>query len=166
VPRAAAQVELNTTDRSKYHAERKPTTNFATCSQTIMSSERDSLLVTPSQHPANEQDLEEAGKPKKLGPLEIPRSNRWAILGGIWIANFLGVRPIISCLFHFSEGFVTPGFERCVHKLFLLTSLSHFAAFSYPGGNPYVVKSLYLSSLKLRPSDAVDILRIQQIPPS
>lgn len=28
---------------------------------------------------------------KKLGPLEISNSNKYAILVGIWIANFLGV---------------------------------------------------------------------------
>ena len=57
-----------------------------------MSSERDPLLVTPSQHHANIQNLEEARGSKKLGPLEVSRSNRWAILGGIWVANFLCVR--------------------------------------------------------------------------
>ena len=82
-------------------------TNLVTCSQTPMSSERDPLLVTPSQHHANGQNLEEVREVKALGPLEISRSNRWAILGGIWIANFLGVRRTISCLIHFSKGLVT-----------------------------------------------------------
>ncbi|KAF9780435.1 vacuolar amino acid permease [Thelephora terrestris] len=53
-----------------------------------MSSERDPLLVAPSWNHENVQGLEET-REKKLGPLEVSRSNRWAILGGIWIANFL-----------------------------------------------------------------------------
>jgi len=55
-------------------------------------SEREPLLSTPSQHHANAQNLEDPRAEKELGPLEISRSNRWAILSGIWMANFLGVR--------------------------------------------------------------------------
>lgn len=57
-----------------------------------MSSERDPLLTAPSQQNADIQGQEGVREVEKLGPLEIPRSNRWAILCGIWIANFLGVR--------------------------------------------------------------------------
>lgn len=72
---------------------RKPKANIVTCSQTPMSSERDPLLTTPP-HDASVQNSEGAGEEKKLGPLEISRSNRWAILAGIWTANFLGVRRL------------------------------------------------------------------------
>jgi hypothetical protein len=64
--------------------------------QTAMSSERNPLLATPSQCHANAQNLEGVRKDEKLGPLEISRSNRWAILAGIWTANFLGVRRAAS----------------------------------------------------------------------
>jgi len=105
-----------------------------------MSSERDPLLATSPQHHANVQDLEEAREAKKLGPLEISRSNRWAILGGIWIANFLCVRCAAPCLTCFSERPGTPVFEQCVHKLFLPRFLIDPAAFSYLGGDPYVAR--------------------------
>ena len=105
-----------------------------------MSSERNPLLPTPSQHYANAQNPEEVREVKGLGPLEIPRSNRWAILGGIWIANFLGVRRTISYLICFPKLTVTPVSEQCVPELFLLALLNHSAAYSYPGGNPYAVR--------------------------
>ena len=74
-----------------------------TYSKTPMSSERDPLLTTGSLRHADVQGLEEVREVKKLGPLEISRSNRWAILGGIWIANFLGVRHTISRLVQLSN---------------------------------------------------------------
>jgi len=84
--------------RSLQYAEQKPTgTNLVSCSQTTMSTESDPLLATPTQFRANAQNLEEFRKDEKLGPLEISRSNRWAILAGIWTANFLGVRRAVSC---------------------------------------------------------------------
>jgi len=107
-----------------------------------MSSERDPLLATPSQHHVNVQNLEEAGETKRLGPLEVSRSNRSAILGGIWIANFLCVRCIISCLIHLFNGSGAPVFKQCVREPFLPPSLNHFAAFSYPGSDMCVTKSL------------------------
>lgn len=107
-----------------------------------MSSERDPLLATPSQHHVNVQNLEEAGETKELGPLEVSRSNRWAILGGIWIANFLCVRCTISCLIHLFEGSGVLVFKQCVCGLISQPFLNHFAAFSYHGSNPYVVRQL------------------------
>ena len=68
-----------------------------------MSSEREPFLATSPLHDANVQSLQEAKKERKLGPLEISRSNRWAILAGVWTAIFLGVRRIISCLIHCTE---------------------------------------------------------------
>ena len=61
-----------------------------------MSSERDPLLTAPQrQHDGSVQNSEGVRKDKRLGPLEISRSNRRAILTGIWTANFLGVRIVI-----------------------------------------------------------------------
>ena len=108
-----------------------------------MSSERDPLLTTPSQHHADVQGQEVVSEEKKLGPLEISRSNRWAILGGVWIANFLGVRHTIPCLDHFSNRPVASGSELCVYKLSLLALLNHLVTFSYHGGNSYVVRDLF-----------------------
>ena len=56
---------------------------------------------------------------KKLGPLEISRSNRWAILGGVWIANFLGVRHTIPCLVYFPNWPIASGSELYVYNLFV-----------------------------------------------
>lgn len=68
-----------------------------------MSSEREPLLKSSPRRNADAQNSEEAGKEKKLGPLEISRSNRWAILAGVWTANFLGVRPTFSCSIRSTE---------------------------------------------------------------
>ena len=65
-----------------------------------MSNERDPLLPVKvngasSQSPAQISDspqvesLKEAKR--RLGPLEISRSNRYSILAGIWVATFLSV---------------------------------------------------------------------------
>ncbi|KAF9646609.1 MFS general substrate transporter [Thelephora ganbajun] len=69
-----------------------------------MSSERDPLLTTPSRYHATVRDSEEAGE-EKLGPLEISRLNRWAILVGIWLANFLSVRRTFSLMASISSEF-------------------------------------------------------------
>ena len=76
-----------------------------------MSTERDPLLATPTQFRTNAQNVEEFRKDEKLGPLEISRSNRWAILAGIWMGTFLGVRRTVSCWVRFSNVSVAPGFE-------------------------------------------------------
>ncbi|KAF9790402.1 MFS general substrate transporter [Thelephora terrestris] len=73
-----------------------------------MSSERDPLLKPLPRHDASVQNSEEDGKEKKLGPLEISRSNRWAILAGIWTAIFLAtlvatLMPSISSEFNKSH---------------------------------------------------------------
>ena len=83
--------------RSLRNAERWPTVaNLVPCSKTAMSSERDPLLTTPPQRHANAQNEAEIKNGRGLGPLEVSRSNRNAILAGIWMANFLGVRCIVS----------------------------------------------------------------------
>ena len=57
--------------------------------------ERVPLLAPPlDYHDENVQCSEETNKPKELGPLDLSRSNRWAILCGIWMASFLSVRPL------------------------------------------------------------------------
>jgi len=107
-------------------------------SSEAMSSERDPLLATPPQHHANAQNLEEA-REEKLGPLEISRSSRWAILAGIWMASLLGVRPTTFRSIRPSERSIPPVFEQCVPRPFLWDLLNHLTSSSNPGGNPYVV---------------------------
>ena len=56
-------------------------------------SERDPLL---QDHDSGQQILQvesegENGVSRELGPLEISRSTRYAILAGIWMATFLSV---------------------------------------------------------------------------
>lgn len=80
--------------RSEYKG-RTGNYSLVSCSQTTMSSERDPLLATSSQNRGNVRN-EEAREEKRLGPLEISRSNQWAILAGIWTASFLGVRRTTS----------------------------------------------------------------------
>ena len=129
-----------------------------------MSSERDPLLATPSQHHANTQNLEEARETKKLGPLEVSRSNRWAILGGIWIANLLCVRCTVLCSIHFSKRPGTPVFKQSVHERFFPAFSEPFCGFQLPWWRPVCHETPFYSPLlKFRPSDTVDILRIQQI---
>lgn len=54
-------------------------------------SERVPLLTIPPSDEADVYHSEEAEGERKLGPLEISRSNRWTILAGVWMANFVGV---------------------------------------------------------------------------
>ena len=70
-----------------------------------MSNERDPLLPVKvngasSKSPAQISDSPQVESFKeakrRLGPLEIPRSNRYAILAGIWVATFLSVSNWLS----------------------------------------------------------------------
>jgi hypothetical protein len=67
-------------------------------------SERDPLLANPlpSQDTRLEAPVVTESK-KQVGPLEITSRNKYAILGGIWVANFLGV-----------GGFTVNSFEKLI----------------------------------------------------
>ena len=107
-----------------------------------MSSEREPLLTTSPRYGANVKDSGETKKEgKKLGPLEISRSNRWAILVGVWTANLLGVRRIIFPLISFAEVLFCVQALNCVYShLTVSTLLDRPLFFSHPGGNLCVVK--------------------------
>ena len=59
-------------------------------------SERDPLLQDHDSGQKLQQGESQKGVGRALGPLEIPRSTRYGILAGLWIATFLSVS---FCLF-------------------------------------------------------------------
>lgn len=79
-----------------------------------MATERDPLLAPPSglaepgaPEEVADTELFSVTRPStwftkrrsKLGPMELTRSHRWAILAGIWTATFLSVSFVCYCLF-------------------------------------------------------------------